>query len=88
MRKPRLRRCAVCGERGSIDGYTRDNRVILTCGDAAPPDQVYPWRKLPRLHPDCRGAYRSDRRAGIVYPIVTRWAQIINHECWYCAKPL
>ena len=80
--------CAICGERASIDGYTKDNRVILTCGDAVPPNKVSPWNRLRALHNECKGAYLSDRAHGIIYPASERWFALMNRTCLYCAKSI
>ncbi len=81
-------RCHVCGRRESIDGYTRDNRVVLTCGDAVEPERTAPWSKRARLHPECRESYKADRRHGLVYPAVERRLAVLEHRCYYCAKAL
>ena len=80
--------CAICGERASIDGYTRDYRVILTCGDAVDPSKVSPWSRGARLHGDCRRAYASDRAHGLVYPAEERRSAILEQLCLYCRRPL
>lgn len=81
--------CHVCGDRtASVDGYTRDNRVILTCGDAVEPSKTAPWNRRARLHPECRAAYKSDMAHGIVYPAVETRLAILNVECLYCRQSL
>lgn len=81
--------CAVCGDRtAQIDGYTRDNRVILTCGDAVVPEKVSPWTRGAKLHPECRGAYRSDRAHGLVYPRDQKSLDILMGTCLYCRTSL
>ena len=81
--------CAVCGDRtAQIDGYTRDNRVILTCGDAVVPEKVSPWTRGAKLHPECRSAYRSDRAHGLTYPRSLRSYEIMNRLCLYCHKSM
>lgn len=80
--------CPVCGQREHVDGYTHDNRVVLTCGDAVEPIKVRPWSKRRRLHDECRQAFREDRRHGLVYPAVETRLRILNVECLYCGQSL
>lgn len=52
------------------------------------PEKVSPGMRGAKLHPECRGAYRSDRAHGLVYPQDQRSLDILTGQCVYCRTAL